>query len=526
MRALTTTLPDGAQAQLVQAGAAPMAVTSRTVGGPGSNFVLTQTLYVDQNAPAGGDGSIAAPFDTWAAAAAAAPGPVLGVAQPCVIMLSPGDYSAEGTVVVTDKRLTLRGLGILNVSGTTFTHGIFMALVSTGNVALSAEFIGINSQFQPRSHNLTIILQNAFCEQNGDGVHSASVVMTGTSPFDCRTVGNGAFPEVATLTVDGGAFANMLIHGSMSVRNGQLDGAGIILENLSATESVLDDTLINSGTIETHHPLSVWGCSFAHDATSVIISALDGATVTTDLATYARGVRSGVTWPVDTIIIEQQTVQPVRVNDGGGTNQNVDATASYGANIINDTFVAELTIVGTHAPAALAGWSLIGTAGTGITQKFVYMRDTQSAGGEVGSVTWTIAAGNFTNQLVIHTFRHVIAGGAGVAVESVTTATSTDPGGVIAGPAVVPTAAGRLACCFSGSNGATASGLPTELTGEAGASWVNRATFQSGLTGSSNVQTTALADSQAVTGGTMTMPVGGGTQEIARVAFALIGTAP
>lgn len=526
MRALTTTLPEGAQAQLVQAGAAPMAVTSQTVGGSSPSFVLTKILYVDQNAPAGGDGSIAAPFNAWADAAAAAPGPVLGVAQPCVLMLSPGDYSAEGVVAVTDKALTIIGAGLLNLSGTTFTHGIFIRVTSTGNVPLGTTLIGVNSQFQPNSDNLTVLLFRAYCEQNGDATHSANVVMNGPSPLMNRSVGNGAFPNIADLYAFGGSYGNGTIHGSMNMRNSEIEGSdGLILDNNAAGESVCLGTLVKSGPITTHHPLAFWNCTFSPDASSVVISTLVSGRVTTDLATYERGVRSGVTWPVDTAIIEQQILAPVRVNDGGGTNQNVDATAALGTNIAGDRFIAELTIVGIHAPAALAGWTQIGTAGVGQTQKFVFMRDTVSTGGEVGNVTWTIAAGNFTNQLTIHTFRYVKAGAVGAAVENVTTATSTSAVGSIAAPTVTPTGVGRTACCFSGSNGATGT-LPTQITGATGASWVDRETFQSGLTGTSNVQTAALADSQAVTGGTMTMPVGGGTQEIARVAFALIGAAP
>lgn len=524
MRVLTTSAPLGAKLALVQPDNCAQTFEVQDTGGAPSNFVLTQTLYVDQNAPAGGDGSIAAPFNTWAAAAAAAPGPVLGVAQPCVLLLSPGDYTAEGVVSVTDKRLTIDGRGLLNLSGVTATHGIFLELHSTGDVPLSAELIGINSQFRPKSHNLSVIMQNAYCEQHGDGTHSATIIMSGPMPLLNRSVGDGPNPEAANWVIDGGSIGSMLIHGSANVRNGTIDGSGVILENISAAESVFSNTLLQSGPIETHHPLKMWGCFFPVDATSVVITTPDNGVVYTDLATYVRGTLSGVTWPINTVLVEQLTVTPFRVNDGGGTNQNVNATAAYGTNILGDTFVAELTIVGANTPAALGGWTLIGTSSTGSTKKYTFMRDTQSAGGEAGSVTWTIAAGNFNNQLKIHTFRHVIAGGAGVACENITTTTSTDPGGVIAGPTVTPVAEGRLACCFSGSNGS--SGTPTEITGQAGATWVDRGSFQSGVAGTSNLQTAALADAQAVSGGSMTMPVGGITQEIARVAFALIGTVP
>ncbi len=56
---------------------------------------LPDALYVAQGSPAGGDGSIAKPFNTMADALAALAG--LGVGFGCLLM-SPGDYSGEGVL--------------------------------------------------------------------------------------------------------------------------------------------------------------------------------------------------------------------------------------------------------------------------------------------------------------------------------------------------------------------------------------------------------------------------------------------
>lgn len=497
-----------------------------TQGPSGSNYVYAQKLYVSKAAPAGGDGSPGKPFKTLAAGIAAAPAPVLGVVQPCVLMLAPGDdYSSEGTISYSDKAITFYGMGLLNLSGITFTHGIFIRVTSTGDAALGTTIVGCNSQFQPNSHNLSILLFNAYCEQNGDGTHAANVYMFGATPILNRSGGNGLFPQIGALNLDGGSFGNATVRGDAQVINGELSGDYLILENLSVEESIFQNTKLVAGSVETHHPLSIYDCRFPRDATSVVISTADSGSIITDRATYARGVLSGVTWPNDTELIENTPVPPQYIGTGTGQNLNVDAKGDYYDNVLGDTFIARITCVGAQVPVTLTGWSQIGApVNVGTLTHYEYVRDARSSGGETGTVTFVVPAGNFVNSMVIDTWRYVATGAISDFIENITQDDSTDPGGFIAGPTVMPGGVARTAVTCIASNGVYPPN-PTAITGGVtGGTWISRNGFGSGLGGGSGLQTAALNATDPVTGGSSTASVGGGTQYVVMLSYALVGT--
>lgn len=72
-------------------------------GGAAAVDPLTSVFYIDNGKPAGGNGSIAAPFDSFAAAS--------GVPDGSTLLVVPGDYSAEPDWSPTASRLTIEGIG-------------------------------------------------------------------------------------------------------------------------------------------------------------------------------------------------------------------------------------------------------------------------------------------------------------------------------------------------------------------------------------------------------------------------------
>jgi hypothetical protein len=476
-------------------------------GATGTGVVIDGIFWVSLSAPAGGDGSAAKPFNTLASAVAAA-----GSYQ--TIYLGYGDYTPEGPIFYTDKVLTVVGSQIFNQSGQDQTHGVNLH-PSTMGAHLELQLSRLNCVVVPESDGLIIYGFQAYIEALDISGHVPELYNIEGSADTMRlsSIGN----PLGNIQCYGGYLLGSggIIQGSMAISNGEVGAQN--LTNLSG-DSFCTSTLIN-GSITCAHPLSLSNCTFPEDGTAIVLTC---DALTTDAATYARGVKAGVTWPGDTVIVDESLViQPVYVVSGVGSNSTTNPTPAYGANAPGDLFIMQVNAVdgsGVNDPTTPTGWTLQGSKAQGGTIKqYVYTRDTRSSGGESGTVTLTVPGGNIPTQAIIHTFRHVAAAGF---VESVVTngagAASPTP---IAGPTVTPVGLGRIAVCFSSTNGTPST--PTTITGQSEGTWVDHpgAQITSGLGGSTDLQTAALASGVPVTGGSMTM---GGT-ELSQIALALVG---
>ena len=136
------------------------AVDPGSIGG--SVPVLPRVWYVAKTAPAAGDGSIAAPFNTFAAAAAAA-----GALD--TINVAPGDYSAE-PAVDPGQSIVVRGLG---VAGSV----VLPPLAPTaGDLAIENATV----DYQGDDGSATLTLRDCLTTSSAEGCQTSFVVSGGT----------------------------------------------------------------------------------------------------------------------------------------------------------------------------------------------------------------------------------------------------------------------------------------------------------------------------------------------------------
>lgn len=257
--------------------------------------MLQQERWVSQSAAGGGDGAPCSPFNTLAAAVAAAA--ALPVAT--YLRLCGGDYTAEGNINYDDKRLSVQGLQLFNqAAASTPTHGVFLRPFSTGDVALILEIARTNCNIAARSPGIIVFAQDAYVEALSDGTNLIDWNFNGTSP-DVMRAGTQGTLAASIRGYSVGLAESVTLNGfflSNSVVNGPLSMAG------NTTTSVLRETLIqfpliapSAGTL-----WQLWDCQFPADASGVVIT----SNVQTDLTTYERGIRSGVTFPLGTDVVD------------------------------------------------------------------------------------------------------------------------------------------------------------------------------------------------------------------------------
>ncbi len=454
----------------------------------------TQILWVDPEAADGGDGSEWRPFNDPADAIAAAGA---GKSTYTRINVVPGSYGSFGPLPWTDKRLHFVGQSTFNQSGNTVVDGLALRPSNSdpGGGSMILEVERMNVHVQALTDGTIGFARDAYVEAQSDGTHFTVWNCSGGDPDTMRisplASTNGQLTCFNTGVV--GSYNDSLI-----MTAGKTTGP-IFLVNAGTDKSVVEGSLI-SHSITCAHPMDVWASYFPADGSSIVLSA---SALRTDLATYARGALAGVTWPALTVIVDVNVrLQPAWVDDGGGVNSAGDVSPAYGTNLTGDLFLAELTCIGSTVPATPVGWSLEDSHNQGVVYKYWYTRDTRSGGGESGSVTWTIGAGNLPNEARIHTFRNVAATGF---VESKVhgQATSGGPTVPLGAPTIAAGGAARLAVALTGGNGSSAS--PGAITGQTGGTWEDKSSFTSGLGAVSDLQTAVLADSGTVSGGTATV---------------------
>lgn len=467
-------------------------------------------VWCNVNGYAGGNGTEQAPYPTLREAIEAAPDRDVGAVT---IHLAPGGYFDGDPIPYTDKRLSIQGTQLLNESPDPPTFGVHLQPTSTGDVPMALELIRTNSNVSPQSQGLIVLMQDGHCECISDGTHFASWSLCGTSPQPMVLGTEGTTQS----TFDGYNYHcnGATLNGSMTMFNGRISAGGVTLLNLGTTSTIQGSKI--EASVSCSGVLNFYDNTFPAGGAGVVIS---GGNVTTDLATYARGVDAGVTWPETVRIVDTNVqLQPFRVNSGAGSNSLGNPTPGYGANIAGDLFVCRVNSVGGTAPTLPAGWTLdpaLTVSGGGVISQ-VWTRDARSAGAEVGTIIVTAGGGNPT-QAIIDTYRNVATTNF---VESKTAATTAGAGPTtLAGATVTAAGKGRLAVMSSFSNG-TVPPDQTSVAGETGGTWQIPAASQldSGLGGVVALQTAALADSATITGGIYAMP---GTR-VNRVAFALVG---
>lgn len=459
------------------------AVLGVLTGGPFEildSRVFSYEFFCERDAYPNGNGSEGAPYDTLRAAVDAAPTRDI---SPAVINLGMGDWFDGSPIPYTDKRLCVRGAFILNESPDPPTHGVHLQPLSSDDSNLELEIIRTNSNVSPKSQGIVVLLQDAHCECVGDGVNFGTWINCGSSavPNRLSTLGTqqSAFSGVNYGLVGAVLSTFEMIQGIIFV--GCTTGTGYV------QSSEFRDSVFCSGLLE------IYNSRFT--IPNLIVT---GNPVRTDLATYARGVDAGVTWPAATEIVDLNVqLQPFVAAVGAGANGAGSANAALGSNEVDDVFVYLVNSLGGAAPTLPAGWTLQAQEATGGIFTQLWTRDAPSTGGEVGNVLAT-GVGGLPTQGVILTMRNVqLTGGY---VESVGTTTTTGASPLaVAGATVAATGKGRTALMVTGSNDATAGGL---CTGQTGGVWANVTDFASGLGANINVQSTALADSGTVTGGT------------------------
>ncbi len=468
---------------------------------------LSQIFWVDQEAAAGGTGSDEQPFSTAAAAIAAAGA---GVGTYTRINFCPGSYGGEGALNYTDKRLHVVGQSRFNQSGSTVVDGLELRPTNStpGGPHMILEVERMNVNVIAQSDGVIGFAENAYVEGLSDGVHFMSWDCVGDSSvmrFSPLGTTNGQFTGFGSGVV--GSFNDTVFLTSCRT-------TGFVeMVNAGSDRSVFDECLIEH-SVTSAHPLDIWEATFPIDGSAIVITC---GTCRTDLASYARGVIAGVTWPATVVIVDTNVrLQPFVAADGGGVNSGGNLVLPYGTNLLADQFIAHVTCIGATVPATPAGWTLQSNVASGGVHLYVYTRNTPSAGGEAGTVTWTIGAGNLPNQGVIYSVRNVAAT---AFVEGITTGTAAGAGPTaLGGPSVTAGGAGRLAMCFIAANGGAT--VAAAITGQTGGTWADKYDFVSGLGGLSNLQTAPLADGATVAGGTVSVP---GTL-VARVSFAVVGT--
>lgn len=469
------------------------------------NFVF----YVSQNAATPyGNGSAAAPFKTLTAAIAAAP---VKTVSPCTIYVDPGDYATEGGIAYTDKRLSINGSQLLNESPAVPTGGIFLRPSSSDASNLILELTRVNSNVIAQTFGIIVLVQDAHCEFISDGVHFAQLKVIGNST-DTNNVGTGG-------TLNGSISGNRYVLSAgqyavgFQVDDGVVSGAQVatlVSQVNNVTNSVIEASMTVGGT------LNLYNCTFQNIGLPIAFSA--GVALNTDLATYARGITAGVTWPANVNIVDTNVAQqPAFFASGTGSNSNGgNPTPGLPTNIAGDLFVCRVNTQGGAAPTLPVGWTKQRQKTSGIEICQVWTRDTRATGGESGTIVVT-GGGGAPVQAIIDSWRFVAMS---AFIESIVdgTAAGADPT-TVPGPTVTPTGSGRTAVLASFSNG-TAVGT-TACTGNTGGTWIEESTseFVSGIGGLLAMQHASLEPSTAITGGTYSSP---GTN-VAFIAFAFVG---
>lgn len=208
--------------------------------------------------------------------------------------------------------------------------------------------------------------------------------------------------------------------------------------------------------------------------------------------------------------------QPFLVGNGGGVNSTSDLVLPYGPNETGDLFRIFLNVLGSSVPVTPAGCFLVDSSVVGGVGEYIYDRALRSSGSEVGNLTVTIALDpGIPHQGVILTYRNVRLGDY---TEALSQGTAAGAGPTsIAGPTIAAAGPGRLGCLYTGSNNNATPA--TVVTGQTGATWIDRFQWDSGLGALMDVQSAALGNAFTVTGGTMSMP---GSRAVS-LANALIG---